>query len=129
MSSVHVDKGWLLVSFVIWHSDRRIHVRLCPGVRDTRDGLRSPVLKQIRELVDMRQWDELARRYPRCKALAPFRPVILERDATTFRQASERFLAYHQSVNAKATVDFYRSVLKVHVWPTELADKPLAPVM
>jgi integrase len=118
-------KGWLLVSFVIWIGDRRIHVRLYPGIREIRDGRRSPTLKEIHDLIEMRRWDELARRYPKCRSLAPFRPAILERDATTFRQASERFLVYHQSINAKATVDFYRSVLKVHIWPADFADKAL----
>lgn len=126
MSSIHADKGWLLVSFIIWHGDRRIHVRLYPGIRDTRDGRRSPVLKEIHGLIEMRRWDELARRYPRCKALAPFRPAILEHDATTFRQASERFLAYQRNTNAKATIDYYEGIFKWHVWPvSKFSDKPL----
>ncbi|MGH7913571.1 MAG: tyrosine-type recombinase/integrase [Candidatus Binataceae bacterium] len=126
MSSVHGDKDWLLVSFIVWHGDRRIHVRLYPGVRDTRDGRRSPVLKEIHSLIETRRWDELARRYPRCRALAPFRPAILENDATTFRQAPERFLAYQENGNTKATVDFYRTILKTHIWPTaEFSDKAL----
>jgi integrase len=126
VSSIHADRGWLLVSFVIWHGDRRIHVRIYPGIRDTRDGRRSPTLKEIHALIEMRRWDELARRYPKCKALAPFRPAILERDATTFRQASERFMAYQKNVNARATVDFYYRNLKAYIWSApEFADKPL----
>jgi integrase len=77
-------------------------------------------------LIEMRRWDELARRHPRCEALAPFRPTILERDATTFRQASERFLAYQRNANTRATVHFYEKNLKTHVLPfTAFADKPL----
>jgi integrase len=77
-------------------------------------------------LIEMRRWDELARRYPRCEALAPFRPVILKRDATTFRQASERFLAHQTNVNRAVTVDFYRRTFKLHVWSvSEFAEKPL----
>jgi integrase len=126
VSSIHTDKGWLLVSFIIWHGDRRIHVRLYPGIRDTRDGRRSPTLKELLGLIEMRRWDELARRYPRCKALAPFRPVILERDATTFRQASERFLAYQRNTNTPGTVDYYQRNLKTHVWSVaEFSNKPL----
>jgi integrase len=126
VSSIHADKGWLLVSFIIWHGDRRIHVRLYPGIRDTRDGRRSPTLKEIHGLIEMRRWDELARRYPKCRALAPFRPAILEQDATTFRQASDRFLAYQGDVNTRATVDFYSTILKNHIWAVRaFADKPL----
>ena len=126
MSSIHADRGWLLVSFVIWHGDRRIHVRIYPGIRDTRDGRRSPTLKEIHALIEMRRWDELARRYPRCKALAAFRPAIVERDATTFRQASEQYLAFQRNTNSRGTVDFYERNLKTHVWPVaEFSDKPL----
>jgi hypothetical protein len=117
MSSVHVDKGWLLVSFVIWVGDRRIHVRLYPGVHETREGRRSPMIKEIRELIDMRRWDELAKRYPKCKALAPFRPAVLQPDTTTFRQASDGFLSYQKNANTQATVNFYRTILKTHIWP------------
>jgi integrase len=126
VSSIHADRGWLLVSFVIWVGDCRIHVRLYPGVHDTREGRRSPVIKQIRELIEQRRWDELAKRYPKCKALAPFRPAVLQTDTTTFRQASDRFLAHQENANTQATVDFYRTILKTHTWPAaEFADKPL----
>ena len=101
-------------------------MRLYPGIRDTRDGRRSPTLKEIHGLIEMRRWDELARRYPRCKALAPFRPAILERDATTFRQASARFLTHQQNTNTKATFDYYHFLLKAHIWSVaKFADKPL----
>jgi integrase len=126
VSSIHADRGWLLVSFVIWHGNRRIHVRLYPSIRATREGQRSPVLKEIRGLVELRRWDELARRYPKCKSLAPFRPAILERDATTFRQASEQYLAFQKNTNSRGTVDYYQRNLKVHVWPVaDFSDKPL----
>jgi integrase len=111
---------------VIWVGDRRIHVRLYPGVHDTREGRRSPMIKEIRELIDMRRWDELAKRYPKCKALAPFRPAVLQPDTTTFRQASDGFLSYQKNANTQATVNFYRTILKTHIWPAaEFADKTL----
>lgn len=126
MSSVHKDKGWLLVSFIIRTGDRRIRVRLYPGLRATRDGERSPVLKEIRQLIEMRRWAELAQGFPRCKQLAPFRPALSQADATTFRRASDRFLAYQRNANCEATVNFYLTILKTHIWPiSEFADKPL----
>ena len=87
MSSIHGDKGWLLVSFMMWNGNQRTRVRVYPGIRDTREGRRSPVIKEIRALVEARRWDELARHYPQCSALAPFLPEVLKRDATTFREA------------------------------------------
>jgi hypothetical protein len=109
VSSIRGDKAWVLVSFIIWNGNQRIRVRLYPGIRDTRKGRRSPVIKEIRALIEARRWDELARCYP-CMALGPFRPAILERDATTFRQASERFLEYQRNTNAKGTVHFYKKI-------------------
>ena len=126
MSAVYSDKGWVLVSFTVGIDDRKVRVRLYPGIRATRDGLRSPAIKEIQELLTMRRFDEIARRYPSCKALAPFRPALLQPDATTFRQASERFLAYQENANSKATVEFYRVILKKHIWPAaEFSDKLL----
>jgi len=46
MSSVHKDKGWLLVSFIIPIGERRVRVRFYPGIRATRDGERSPLIKE-----------------------------------------------------------------------------------
>jgi hypothetical protein len=72
VSSIRGDKAWVLVSFIIWNGNQRIRMRLYPGIRDTRKGRRSPVIKEIRALIEARRWDELARCYP-CMALGPFR--------------------------------------------------------
>jgi hypothetical protein len=86
MSSVHKDKGWILVSFILPNGDQRTRVRLYPGIRATRDGMRSPTIKEIRKLVEMQRWAELAERFPRCKQLAPFRSTLSRPDTTTFRE-------------------------------------------
>jgi integrase len=126
VSSIHGDKGWLLVSFMVWNDNKRIRVRIYPGIRDTWEGRRSPVVKEMRALIESRRWDELARRYPQCSALVPFRSETLERDTTTFRQASERFLAYQRNTNTQSTVHFYEKNLRLHVWSVDkFADKPL----
>jgi integrase len=126
MSSVHKDKGWLLVSFIIPIGERRVRVRLYPRIRATRDGERSPLIKEVRRLIETQQWSELAQRFPQCKQLAPYRPAISARDTTTFREASDRFLGYQRNVNTFATVNFYLTILNSHIWPiSEFADKPL----
>jgi integrase len=126
MSSVHKDKGWLLVSFMMRSGVHSTRVRLYPGIRATRDGERSPTIKEIRKLIEMQRWAELAERFPKCKQLTPFRPALSRVDATTFRQASDRFLAYQSNANSEATVNFYLTILKSHIWPaSEFADKPL----
>ena len=105
------------------HSTR---VRLYPGIRATRDGERSATIKEIRKLIEMQRWAELAERFPKCKQLTPFRPALSRVDATTFRQASDRFLAYQSNANSEATVNFYLTILKSHILPaSEFADKPL----
>jgi hypothetical protein len=74
----------------------------------------------------MQRWAELAERLPRCTQLAPFRPALFRPDRTTFREASDRFLAHQRNANSEATVDFYLTILKTHIWPaSEFADKPL----
>jgi integrase len=123
MSSVHADRGWLFVAFRLMINGRTVQVRLYPNIRDTRDGRRSPLLKDIRELIQFKRWAELAVHFPRCKHLQPFR--ALDPDRTTFRVASERFLAHQANVNQPATVRFYRNPLHAHIWPSEIADKPL----
>jgi len=127
MSSVHTDKKRLFVSFYVRVGSERLRGRIYPGLNDNREGWRSPVLKQVRQLIAERRWTELAARYPECLALASFRErLLLADDVTTFRQASERFLAYQTAQNEKATVVFYRNVLKNHLWSAgEFADKPL----
>ena len=82
MSSVHSDKGWVFVSFMVAHDDRKVRVRLYPGIRATREGLRSPVIKEIEGLILLRRYDEILRRYPNCKALEPFRELPPPRRVT-----------------------------------------------
>lgn len=126
MSSVHKDKDWILVRFILPNGDQRTRVRLYPGIRATRDGMRSPTIKEIRKLIEMQRWSELAERFPRCKQLALFRSTLSRPDTTTFREASDRFLAHQRNANSEATVDFYLTILKTHVWPaSNFADKPL----
>ena len=122
-SSVHSDRGWLTIAFRLTVNDRVVQVRLYPGIRDTRDGRRSPEIKEIRDLIQYRQWPELAVRFPRCKALRPFRAP--DKDRSTFRQVSERFLLHQGNINQPATVRFYEGILKAHIWPTDFADKAL----
>jgi hypothetical protein len=118
MSSIHSDKGRLFVSFML---DRQ-HIRLYPNLKDTRDNRRSPLLKDIRELITGRRWPELASRFPSCRALALYRTTPPDR--TSLRDASERFLAYQGVVNKKPTVVFYATILKTHVWSAAIAKKP-----
>jgi integrase len=126
MSSLHADKRRLFVSFVLRLGDQRTRVRLYLGLRDTRENRRSALTKEVREMIELRRWAELAERFPQCKALASFRPAIVVADASTFEQVSDRFLAYHGNVNKQATVDFYRTILKSHVWPVRsFAEKPI----
>src|SRR5690349_4267079 len=108
MSSVHSNRGWLVIAFRLEIEGRVTQVRLYPGIRDTRDGRRSPAIKKIRDLIQTRQWSELAAQFPRCKQLASFRAA--QTDRTTFRQASDRFLEHQSNVNQPATVTFYRNI-------------------
>ncbi|MBV8772857.1 MAG: site-specific integrase [Deltaproteobacteria bacterium] len=117
MSSLHIDRGWLVIAFRLTVGGKLVLVRLYPGLRATRDGRRHPFVKEIRELIQMRRWSELAEKFPRCKQLQAFR--ALEPDRSTFREVSERFLEYQATVNKPATVQFYRDILKVHIWAAE----------
>lgn len=119
MSSIHSDKGWLLISFML--NGKR--VRLYLGLKDTRDNRRRAEIKEVRDLIQLRQWAALAARFPDCKHFAAFKPAFTE-DSTTFGQASDRFLAHQANSNKKATVDFYSTILKTHL-AGELAAKPL----
>lgn len=123
VSSIHSDRGWLVVAFRLMVNGRVVQVRLYPGIRDNREGRRSPAIKEIRELIQMRNWVELAKRYPRCKQLQSFRGATP--DQTTLREASERFLAYQANVNKPATVEFYRDIFAARIWTSELSAKPL----
>jgi hypothetical protein len=69
MSSVHSDRGWLVIALRLRVNGRLVQVRLYPSIRATREGRRAPLLKKIRELVQMRQWRELAEMFPNCKQL------------------------------------------------------------
>jgi integrase len=122
MSSLHEDKGRLVISFYI---DRRSRVRLFLGIDATREGYRSPIVKEVRALIAAARWEELARRFP-CKQLAEFRPALTEVDVTTFRRASDRFLVHQANSNEAATVAFYSTILKTHIWPVPaFAEKPI----
>ena len=119
MSSTHSDKGRLVISFML---DGR-HIRLYPALKDTRDNRRSALLKEIRELIAGHRWPELAARFPNCRGFGPYR--VTAPDRTSLRDASERFLSYQRTVNKAPTVTFYENILKAHVWPAEIAQKPL----
>lgn len=123
MSSIHADRGWLVIAFRLTVNGRLVQVRLYPGIRDTRDGQRSPLLKEIRELIHFKRWPELAARFSRCKQLQSFR--MKEADRTTFREASERFLEHQGNINRPATVKFYRDIFQARIWSNDFADKPL----
>ena len=114
MSSLHSDKGWLVIAFRLGGKQ----VRLYPGLRakDTRANMRAAraAIKEIRDLILRREWATLARRFPECKHLDQFRPVFTQ-DATTFRQAAERFLAFQADTNKPATVKFYRDIIETHI--------------
>lgn len=122
MSSVHADRGWLFISFRLPIDNRLVQVRLYLSVRDTRDGRRSPIIKQVRELIQFKRWAELAEQFPRCKQLRSFSKA---QDLTTFRVASERFIEHQTHINRPATAQFYRSPLQKHIWPNDFAKKPL----
>ena len=119
MSSTHSDKGRLVISFML---DGR-HVRLYPALKDTRDNRRSALLKEIRKLIAGHRWSELAALFPNCRGFGPYR--VTAPDRTSLRDASERFLSYQRTVNKAPTVTFYENILKAHVWPAEIAQKPL----
>jgi integrase len=126
MSSVHADKGRLFISFILRVGGRRVRVRLYIGLRDSRENRRSALIKEVRELIEMRRWTELADRFPTCKPLAAFATASSAADVTTFEQASVRFLTHQSNVNKLATVVFYRTLLKTHVWPVRtFAEKPI----
>jgi integrase len=96
---------------------------LYPGLKDTRDNRRSVPLKEVHEMIAGHRWAELATRFPNCRAFASYRAT--SPDWTSFRDASERFLAYQRTVNKAPTVIFYEAVLKRHIWSTAIAEKPL----
>jgi hypothetical protein len=51
MSSIHSDRGWLVIAFRLAVGGRSVQVRLYPGIRATRQGRRAPILKKIRDLI------------------------------------------------------------------------------
>lgn len=120
MSSLNADKGWLVIGFML--DDKQ--VRLYPGLRDTRENRRSPIVKELCDLIQMRQWEALAARFPRSKHLARYRQIFVA-DTTTFGAACERFLDYQKNANKVSTVDYYRNILKIHLLHSAIVDKPL----
>jgi hypothetical protein len=129
MSSLHSDKGWLFIAFRL--GGRQVRLYLGSRAVDTRENMRAAAaaIKEVRELIAGRQWGALAERFPASKHLASFRaggrPTLGDKDLTNFRQASEEFLAYQANINKRATIDFYRTILKTHLWGMPFADKPL----
>ena len=96
MSSLHSDKGWLVIAFRLGGKQ----VRLYPGLRakDTRANMRAAgvAIREIRDLILRREWVELARRFPECKHLDQFRPVFT-RDATTFGRRRSGSLLFRRT--------------------------------
>jgi integrase len=126
MRGLHADKGWLVFSFTVPHNGLNQRVRLYPGIEATHTGKRDPLLKELHDLIARRDWAELARRYPRNKALAPFQPVQITQDRTTVGEVIDRFLAQKRNENKPGTVDYYLNIFKSKIWKhKEFINKPI----
>lgn len=121
MSSLHSDRGWLFVSFML-HGEQ---VRLYFKIRDKgkRENARNKTIRKVRALIDLERWGDLARQFPRCKELAAFR--VAAPAEVTFGSVCAAFLAQKQLATSAGTADYYRSILATHLMPSPLTLKPI----
>lgn len=120
MSSIHSDKGWLFISFML--NGRR--VRLYPGLRFTRTSQRSPLVKKIKSAIAMADWAWLAHRFPAHPEFASWKVA----PSPTLKTVAAAFLVQQEAANAPGTADYYKSIVKGHIEPSEAGSKPIRSV-
>jgi integrase len=119
MSSTFSDRGRLVVAFTIHlavGAQRR--VRLYTGLDASRRSHRSPLLKEINQLIEGRRWPELARKFPDCFGLRPF----LRLDEPTLKEFSSARLEEIAAARSAGTASHYRSLFRSHLWKSEFSE-------
>ncbi len=119
MSSTFPDRGRLVVAFTIHLAvGRQRRVRLYTGLDDSRRSHRSPLLKEINQLIEGRLWPELARKFPDCLGLRPF----LRLDEPTLKEFSSARLEEIAATRTAGTASHYRSLFRSHLWKSEFSE-------
>jgi integrase len=118
MSSIYPDKGKLVVAFTGPDGKR---VLLHTGLRASRTGWRSPLLKELEQLIELRRWGDISKRF-RCKALRSF---VSEHVPTLEAFSRARLEELQAMKRAEGTLSHYRSLFRSRLWPSPISRRPL----